>query len=54
MDDTEHIFNPKDNSLEARIDAYKGVYEAWLNAEASMSFVDDDEWGESLRKWRGG
>ena len=48
MDSTAHIFNPKDNSLEARIVAFKTVYQAWQNAEASCKFMDDNEWHESL------
>ena len=47
-DTTDHIFTPKDDSLEARIEAYRNVYEAWQNAEASCKFLDDDEWAESL------
>ena len=45
---TDHIFTPKDSSLEARIDAFRNVYEAWQNAEASMRFADDSQWKDSL------
>jgi hypothetical protein len=48
MTDTAHIFTPQDDSLEARIDAYKSVYEAWFNAEASLKFLDDEEWSDTL------
>ncbi len=48
MNDTAHIFNPKDKSLEARIEAFRGVYEAWQNAESSMGMLDDDKWREAL------
>ncbi|MCU7881242.1 MAG: hypothetical protein KZQ66_10110 [Candidatus Thiodiazotropha sp. (ex Lucinoma aequizonata)] len=44
----EHIYTPEDDSLEARISAYKTVREAWLNAEASLKFLNDDEWSDSL------
>ena len=30
------------------IDAYRNVYEAWQNAEASMRFADDDQWKDTL------
>lgn len=45
---TDHIFTPKDASLESRIEAYRHVYEAWLTAEASCTYLNDDEWGASL------
>ncbi len=44
----EHIYTPEDDSLEARISAYKTVREAWLNAEASLKFLDDDLWADRL------
>jgi hypothetical protein len=48
MTETAHIFTPKDDSLEARIDAYRRVHEVWLNAEASAKFLDNDEWSDTL------
>ena len=48
MTNTENIFNPQDNSLESRISAYVGVYDAWLNAELSLKFLDDELWSEVL------
>lgn len=48
MIDNPNIFNPKDNSLEEKINAYKNVYKAYLNAEASVSFAEDEEWEYTL------
>lgn len=48
MTDTAHIFTPKDDSLEARAEAYRSVYQAWLNAEASLKFSEDDDWRDTL------
>lgn len=48
MTETAHIFHPKDDSIEARVEAYRNVHQAWLNAEASLKFMDDDEWGDTL------
>ena len=48
MTETAHIFHPKNDSFEARIDAYRSVYKAWMNAEASLKFLDDDEWADTL------
>jgi len=45
---SEHIYTPENDSLEARISAYKTVREAWLNAEASLKFLNDDEWSDRL------
>ena len=45
---SEHIYTPDGDSLEARISAYKAVREAWLNAEASLKFLDDDLWADRL------
>ncbi len=48
MSDTEHIYTPRGNSLEARIQAYRTVYEAYLNTEASLKFLDEDGWADTL------
>jgi ATP:corrinoid adenosyltransferase len=48
MTNTEHIYTPQDNSLSERIRAYCTVREAYLNAEASLKFLDDDEWADRL------
>jgi len=48
MTNTEHIYTPQENSLSERIRAYCAVREAYLNAEASLKFLDDDEWADRL------
>jgi hypothetical protein len=48
MTQSDTIFNPKDNSLQARIYAYRSVMNAWYNAEASLKVMDDDEWSHTL------
>ena len=48
MADTAHIFTPKDDTLKARAEAYRQVYQAWLNAESSLKFLEDDEWSDTL------
>lgn len=48
MTEFESIFNPVDDSLEARVDAYRSVHKEWLNAEASLQFIENDEWGDTL------
>lgn len=48
MTETAHIFHPKDDSIEARIEAYRNVHQAWLNAEASLKFMESDEWSDTL------
>ena len=45
---SQHIYTPDGDSLEARISAYKTVREAWLNAEASLKFLNDDGWSDRL------
>lgn len=48
MTESENIFNPIDGSLEARVEAYRRVHEAWLNAEASLKYLENDEWADTL------
>ena len=48
MTQPDTIFNPKDNSLEARIQAYRSVMKAWYNAEASLKAMDNDERSHTL------
>ena len=48
MTDTAHTFNPTDDSLEARVATYRRVYQSWLDAEASLKCLDDDEWSDTL------
>lgn len=48
MVDNSHIFTPKDNSLTELVSAYQTVFKSYLNAEASIKFLDDDEWSDSL------
>ncbi len=43
-----HIFNPLDDSLAERVKAYRSVYDAWLNVEASLKQADDSEWSNTL------
>ncbi len=48
MTDTAHIYTPQDESLEERIRAYRSVREAYINAEASVRALDDEEWANRL------
>ncbi|MEL6710823.1 MAG: hypothetical protein AAFO08_03800, partial [Pseudomonadota bacterium] len=48
MRNNEHIYTPQDSTLEARIKAYKQVHTAWLQAEASLKFLEEDEWSDTL------
>ncbi len=48
MTDSAHIFNPKDDSLTERVSAYRSVHDAYMNAEASVKFLDDEGWEETL------
>jgi hypothetical protein len=43
MTNTEHIYTPLDNALSERVRVYGTVREAYLNAAASLKFLDDDE-----------
>lgn len=43
-----HIFNPLNDSLAEKVRAYRGVHDAWRHIEASMEFVKDEEWSNSL------
>lgn len=45
---SEHIYTPKDNSLESRIGAYHIVRDAYRNAEAGLKYLDDDLWSDRL------
>jgi len=51
MKQSAHIFNPKNDSLEARIEAYRSVQEAWMNIEASFKHWDDPEWQNTLGEY---
>ena len=48
MADNSHIFTPKDNSLTELVSAYQTVFKSYLNAEASIKFLDDDKWSDTL------
>ncbi len=48
MADTENIFTPHDDTLSERIRAYRSVHEAYTNAEASLKFINDEEWADRL------
>lgn len=48
MTETAHIFHPQNDSIEARVEAYRNVHQAWLNAEASLKFMESDEWCDTL------
>lgn len=48
MADTDHIYNPSNDSLAERIRAYREVYQAWMNVEASMKAVGDSEFDDYL------
>lgn len=48
MVDNAHIYNPKDDSLAERVRAYRVVHQDYLNAEASLKFLDDDNWADTL------
>ncbi|MGL1959458.1 MAG: hypothetical protein OCD00_19435 [Colwellia sp.] len=48
MKSTAHFYNPKDDSLDERIHAYKKAFLAWKNIEASFRFHDEQEWSDRL------
>jgi len=48
MESTAHFYNPKDDSLDERIHAYKEAFRAWQNVEASFRFHDEQEWSDRL------
>ena len=48
MLENAHIFNPLNDSLAERVKAYRSVYKAWLNIEASLKQADDPEWSNTL------
>ncbi len=48
MNETAHIFTPRDDTLKSKVEAYRRVYQAWLNAEASIKLHDDDNWHDTL------
>jgi len=52
MSDTDHIYTPKDNSLSERLRAYRSTYEAYINAEASLNLLDNENWKDSLGERR--
>jgi len=48
MATTSHIYNPKDDSLEARIQAYKTVLSEYRNIQASQKLFKEKAWEERL------
>lgn len=48
MESTANFYNPKDDSLEERINAYKEAFRAWQNIEASLRFHDEQAWSDRL------
>ena len=51
MKQSAHIFDPKDDSLEARIEAYRSVQEAWISIEESLKHWNDPEWQNALGEY---
>jgi len=48
MSDSAKIFNPKDDSLNERVRAYRSTHQAWQNVEASLKYANDPEWSDTL------
>lgn len=48
MESTANFYDPKDDSLEERINAYKHAFKAWQNIEASLRFHDEQAWTDRL------
>ncbi|MBU2969838.1 hypothetical protein KO527_10815 [Pseudoalteromonas sp. C2R02] len=48
MPNSASIFNPKDNSLEERIIAFKSVLHANNNIELSLKYNNDKQWSDRL------
>jgi len=48
MESTAHFYNPKDDTLDERIRAYKEAFLAWQNVEASLRFHDQQGWEDRL------
>lgn len=48
MTSTAHFYSPKDDSLEERLRAFQGAYQAWLDVEASFHFYDQEGWEDRL------
>lgn len=48
MESTAHFYNPKDDSLDERIHAYKEAFRASQNVEASFRFYDQQGWEDRL------
>jgi len=48
MPNSASIFNPKDNSLEERIIAFKSVLQANNNIELSLRYNNDKQWSDRL------
>lgn len=48
MPETAHIYNPQNDSLAERIRAYRIAHQDYLNVEASLKFLDDDNWADTL------
>ncbi len=48
MNDTAHIFNPKDDSLDERVRAYRSCSSTLRNTKASVELVNDSAWSDRL------
>ncbi len=48
MNDTAHIFNPKDDSLDERVRAYRSCSSTLRNTKASLELVNDSAWSDRL------
>ncbi len=48
MNDTAHIFNPKDNSLSERVRAYRSCSSTLRNTKASLELVNNSAWSDRL------
>ncbi len=48
MNDTAHIFSPKDDSLDERVRAYRSCSSTLRNAKASLELVNDSAWSDRL------
>jgi hypothetical protein len=48
MSFTTHTFTPRDNSLSAKVSAYKTVARDYANVRKSLKYANDKEWKHSL------
>lgn len=48
MSNMAHTFNPTDDSLQARVSAYRATVEAYKAAKRSLNRLDNPEWRDRL------